>query len=100
MKDVEKLAREFSRQLWLQIGPAKLRHVIGRNRKEASKEVCHSHDFCDANMMMYAAGLDLKLWKESDDVTDYHKLWSDAWDLAKAHQFYGMEKSISGRMTV
>jgi len=70
--------------------------VIARlNRAEKVKGVCHSHDFCDANMSMHAAleecGFDVSaLFSECDEKDEegpIYDLWNRAWDLAKKAQF-------------
>jgi hypothetical protein len=60
-----------------------------RNAVETNESVCHSHDFCDANMAMEDAFrrtfgrlpdvTDKEDGSEGDDVA----LWNAAWDLAK-----------------
>ena len=49
------LAHRFAGNLLIEIGMNKLREVVARNAVETRKDVCHSHDFCDANMTMAAA---------------------------------------------
>src|SRR3989304_4399232 len=54
-KKIEAVAREFSRLLLAEIGNKKFREVVKRNKLEKDKGICHSHDFCDANMVMQDA---------------------------------------------
>jgi hypothetical protein len=79
------LAREFSRVLRATLDAHEVAEVIARNRIETSPSVCHSHDFCDANMVMLAAfeahGLDA-----TDGDTNI-ALWNAAWDLAVKNEF-------------
>lgn len=64
-----------------------------RNASQADSNVCHSHDFCDANMAMDAAfnGLGIPTCLAFADDTPEHeeacKLWNDAWTLAKRLYF-------------
>lgn len=52
-----------------------------RNALEKDPLVCHSHDFCDANMVMVAAGL--RLGVDLSECTDYDiNLINSAWQLA------------------
>lgn len=51
------LALEFSQDLHASLGPEQMREVVERNRAETAPGVCHSHDFCDANMVIYAVFL-------------------------------------------
>lgn len=86
---VEQLAREFSRQLWAEIGSTKMKQVIQLNANEKNPSVCHSHDFCDANMVMLAAGSALKFWSEFsfDWEGPQVKLMNEGWALAKVLNF-------------
>lgn len=62
-----------------------------RNAAETHSAVCHSHDFCDANLVMDAAfkavtGASIGEREEAGNggMTDAEiELWSDAWHIAK-----------------
>ena len=59
--------------------------IIICNRQEKEVGVCHSHDYCDANMLM------LEVFEENNlNVEDEanHQLWNDVWDLAKQNEFF------------
>lgn len=79
---VETLAKEFSAKLEEWIGE-ELKTVVARNYVEKDSAICHSHDFCDANMAMIevfeARGLD---WETHNELLDA------AWNKAKANNFY------------
>lgn len=47
------LALEFSEGLHACLGADKMKEVVQRNRVETAPGCCHSHDFCDANMVLY-----------------------------------------------
>lgn len=49
---VMKIAKRFSAGLRHEIGAEKLGQAISRNRKEKDSGTCHSHNFCDANVVM------------------------------------------------
>ena len=92
---IEKLARLFSTTLVAHIGKRKVREVIKRNRAEPEgSEVCHSHDFCDANETMFEAGtkfgLDFDVARGEDA-----ELWGRAWDLAAKKEFFLDDKAES-----
>lgn len=54
------------------------------NAAEEDSDVCHSHDFCDANMAMQEAMKKRGFKCEGDpDVMRWGILWSAAWDHAK-----------------
>lgn len=83
--DVELVAQKFVELLKNEIGSEKFSLVLASNREEVSPHVCHSHDFCDANMVMNEAfkasvGVDA-----SEDINNETLLakWSSAWDYAK-----------------
>lgn len=80
------IARTFSRNLLAEIGEENLNEVIARNAKETSKGVCHSHDFCDANMVMDGA---MKMYGIADPSDENnHALWNEAWDIAVKNCFF------------
>lgn len=92
--DVEKIARDFSELLQKEIGKHNLKKVVDLNRAEEDPKICHSHDFCDANMVMgkamqkngYKEFLDKPL---EDQVTQEElKVWNEAWETAKKNEFY------------
>lgn len=98
------LANEFSRLLTKLVGPWKMRMIRSRNRVEPNSTVCHSHDFCDANMVMDAAfqhfGIDpcatgipdTDFPLMSEEVMDW---WNDAWTLAKAAGFRPLPEQVN-----
>lgn len=96
----ESLAREFASTVLDYIGPEKLIVAIIRNRSESSPLVCHSHDFCDANMAMESAFYEVferaPLMEcdaaegrctaaESDADLD---AWNEAWEMARSREFF------------
>lgn len=85
--DVPRLAMAFANQLREDIGAKKVAKVVALNAEQDNPNICHSHDFCDANMTMDAAftktvGREIDL-QSDDDMA----LWNDAWTLAKANGF-------------
>jgi hypothetical protein len=79
------LAAAFSRRLREEI-PANIDEVIPRNRAEADPNVCHSHDFCDANIVMHDACMALG-YDALHPAAENDTLWNDAWDIAKRNNF-------------
>lgn len=82
----EALCEKFVEKLIEEIGVKKVGEVRRLNHKEKSAGVCHSHDFCDANMVMLAAYCGLTKMDEDAAVLNDEKtvaLWNSAWDLAK-----------------
>lgn len=85
------LAREFSTHLRFELSDEQLKETVRRNAEDESKygaDICHSHDFCDANMVM------LQAWQEffgqEPDLNDDADIaiWGDAWAIAKASDFF------------
>ena len=84
------IAKAFCRELALDLTAEKLELARERNRAETSAGVCHTHDFCDANMTMQAAFVACGFVKDMDAVLDeqMHPLWNSAWDLARKADFH------------
>jgi hypothetical protein len=85
---VEAVASKFSELLRKELGADKMATVLERNSAETSEGVCHSHDFCDANVIMCEAFSELGV---SEDAAIYDdrvaKLWNAAWDMAVKNGF-------------
>lgn len=85
----ENLAREFSERLKQTLSPEELNELVLRNRIEKTPNICHSHDFCDANILLHDVfirhGMDIadeggrELWGE---------MWDNTWNLAKSKEFW------------
>lgn len=83
---INKLADAFSVKLQEEIGADKVREAIWLNRREPCPDVCHSHDFCDANMVMSKAFLEV-VGKDVPESDEESRAWNEAWDLAKSRGF-------------
>lgn len=83
----EQVAAKFSEILRGWLTPEQMEQVVERNRAEKSPGVCHSHDFCDANMAMLGAFEALGVPDPDVDDPAVLKLWSDAWDIAFKNEF-------------
>ena len=88
-----RLANEFSKVMRDWLSDEEMAKVLERNAKEDNPGVCHSHDFCDANMAMLEAFGNLSLHAPCDltDDTPEHEAacrqWSGAWAIAQKNQF-------------
>lgn len=61
------------------LGASTLPDIVARNACEDIAEVCHSHDFCDANVVMAkACGQDETAPVTDDEVADMMAAWSAA----------------------
>lgn len=82
------LAKRFSHMLMRELGLSHMEEVCDKNRFNKLAGVCASHDYVDANGVMYDAffattGYNFDITSEEDVA-----LWSEAWDIAKAEDFY------------
>jgi hypothetical protein len=89
--EVAAVAKQFCRLLLKKIGPKGVSESVRLNRAEESPSVCHTHDFCDANMVMDAA---MRACKADADDTD---LWNSAWSMAKAAEFDPEDISVKSQ---
>lgn len=51
----QQVGAAFESLLWQQLGEANYREVAERNHRETDPNICHTHDFCDANQVMMDA---------------------------------------------
>ncbi len=85
---IETLALEFSQGLHAYLGPGQMREVVERNREETVPGICHSHDFCDANMFLYDVFMKYGMNPADEGGMDqWGELWDQAWNLAKSRGF-------------
>jgi hypothetical protein len=87
----EEIAKAFSAVLkqWLTV--QEMAQVVELTKKQTDPLICHTGDFCDSNMAMQAAMVQVGVTPEDDqeDADDaFMSLWNDSWDLAKANLFY------------
>lgn len=85
------VARAFSLILRQSIGD-RIQDVIARNRAETRPDVCHSHDFTDANDAMesafHATGIPVHFTDSpADDFERFCTVWNRAWVIAKQSEF-------------
>lgn len=92
INDTIKLARAFGEQIQGALSVTEFRAMIDANKAEGwDGPVCHTHDYCDANVYMEAAfveamGREPALLDEEIDADN--ELWNDAWVVAKAADFF------------
>lgn len=84
----ETLALEFSQGLHAYLTPEQMREVVARNRSETAPGICHSHDFCDANMVLYEVFMKYGMDPADEGGMDrWGDLWDRSWNLAKSKEF-------------
>jgi hypothetical protein len=64
------------------LGAGTMREIASRNALETSPDVCHSHDFLDANMVMAQAFGDCGVANDPESIDE--ALWARAWNHAVA----------------
>lgn len=78
-----RLSERFSLVLRDWLTPGEFQEMVRRNRLATKRAgVCHSHDFCDANMAMDAAWREVVGTEIDADDEAQAALWSEAWELA------------------
>ena len=83
------LAKVFGEKVQEALTTTEFRAAVDANKSdEPNSPVCHTHDYCDANMLMHAAWLDF-FGQEPDVSSDDDTLiWNEAWSIAKAADFF------------
>jgi hypothetical protein len=71
----------FARLLRESLTTAQFAEVIRRNAVETNPNICHSHDFCDANMVMADAMMEYGIEIDGDNENGC-AFWNAAWDHA------------------
>jgi len=84
----DSLAMEFCDELRATLTPEQMEQAAALNAAFTHPNVCHSHDFCDANMVMHEVLVRHGMNASEEDVMDRcTDLWNQAWNLAKARGF-------------
>lgn len=82
------LANEFSQTLRSLLPERDVRRIAARNAGEREPGICHSHDFCDANIVLHEVflshGMDVA---DEGGLDRWAELWDSSWNLAKAAGF-------------
>lgn len=85
---VESLASEFSQSLHALLTSEQMALVIARNLAQTRPGICHTHDFCDANVVLHdvflAHGMDPA---DEGGMEKWGALWDAVWNLAKTREF-------------
>jgi hypothetical protein len=88
LKKVIALARAFSQEVQEALSVAQFQEVLDRNAAEDNPDVCHTHDFMDANMLMSDAFVSITGHEVDGNSDEDVALWNAAWDIAKAAKFF------------
>lgn len=84
---------KFAKLLRRELTDAEFREMRVRNREEPDSGICHSHDFCDANMPMAEALLVVTGCEPSFDHDAITELWNQAFDYAKAEHLTARKRA-------
>jgi hypothetical protein len=79
---IQYLADAFSARVQAALGARIVALVNLRNATDRRSDVCHTHDFCDANQLMLDAGEQVGI----DTLNDINAA-NCAWDIAKEQGF-------------
>jgi hypothetical protein len=86
---IDSLAREFSQSLKSALSSEEMKELVQKNHAETTQGICHSHDYCDANMVLHEVFM-----KHGMDIADeggrerWGEMWDAAWSLAKSNEFW------------
>lgn len=85
--DPTELASRFVALLRQELSEEEWTKMCDSNSTEPSPNICHSHDFCDANEVMAAAwvqcgGVEEELMGDSPEADQARSIWGRAWQLA------------------
>lgn len=85
---IKTLEIEFSKNLRSVLSSEEMEELVQKNHAETILGICHSHDYCDANMVLHEVFM-----KHGMDVADeggrarWGEMWDAAWSLAKSNDF-------------
>lgn len=89
------VAKAFCVAMRQELNIDQMQLVIERNRNEPSDAICHTHDFCDANVVMDEVckrlNAELEFQPDENDEAKVQKqcdLWNEAWSIAKYAAFH------------
>lgn len=85
---MDSLANQFSKLMRSTLTPVQMDQVVEGNRTETNRNVCHSGDFCDSNMVLHDVfvryGIDVA---DEGGAEKWGHLWDAAWTLAITRGF-------------
>lgn len=103
----DELAAHFTAILKEWLSDYEWREMVQRQRREKDKNICHSHDFCDANEAMdrafsevygrnafFPSNVDDGICDEAQVEADCN-LINEAWSLAKDSWLAGEEREVT-----
>ncbi len=94
------IAKLFSDYIHQSVGDENMAKIVRLTKEEPSESICHSHDFCDANVDMMEAmevfGFPYEIHDEKEDnsvidtdkMEDYYFVSQKSWGIAKKNLFF------------
>lgn len=93
---INAIADAFETELRAELSADELREAVAANRDEPNPAICHTHDFCDANMVM-AAAFERVLGRPIDLQSDADRaLWGAAWSEWKSRDVVDDDERSNG----
>lgn len=84
----DSLAMEFCDELRATLTAEQMEQVVTLNAAETNSDVCHSHDFCGATMVLHEVFVRHGMGATEEGGMDrWADLWNLTWNLAKARGF-------------
>lgn len=78
------IANTFAALLRDEVGEETIHAINRANDAERNPNVCHSHDYCDANMVLLEA---FQVHGVDPDAEGNENLWDAAWMIARRSGF-------------
>jgi hypothetical protein len=86
---LENIAFDFSMILFEWLGKNNFQEMVEKSIAETDTSICHSHDYCDANVAMIKAMETNGFPFIVDHVNEeYYSMSNRAWDVAKSNHFF------------
>jgi hypothetical protein len=87
--DIQQVANRFIEELRIDLSQHEFDAMCVANAAETNPDICHSHDYLDANMSMLAAMEDHVGTAPVCPINGYSvwfiELWNAAWSMAKSN---------------
>lgn len=81
---IKEVASQFILNLKREISFSNFGEMVERNEAEEDSNICHSHDFCDSNVLMAEAISEVMGIDVDTRSTSQLDFWNKSWNLAKA----------------
>jgi len=87
MNDTQKISNAFNNKMREWLDDDEFNSLIKKTKSQTDPNVCHTHDYCDANVIMDECFVEI-LGREHDCASQTDAdIWNDAWTLSKQNLF-------------